>query len=114
MFFYDFISLSNRSKGIWRGEFRQIYIEGESPDETWEDDREYIERFEHVFWKRWGKEALKHDAHHWGMDYIMLRALAADMQGEAVYPATGEDLALWTSITPHSKLSIAEKRTVFF
>lgn len=102
------------SKGIWRGEFRQIYIEGESPDETWEDDREYIERFEHVFWERWGKEALKHDAHHRGMDYIMLRALAADMQGEAVYPATGEDLALWTSITPHSKLSIAEKRTVFF
>lgn len=102
------------SKGIWRGEFRQIYIEGESPDETWEDDREYIERFEHVFWKRWGKEALKHDTHHRGMDYIMLRALAADMQGEAVYPATGEDLALWTSITPHSKLSIAEKRTVFF
>lgn len=101
------------SKGIWRGEFRQIYIEGESPDEMWEDDGKYIERFEHSFWKQWGEEALKHDAHHRGMDYVMLCSLAADMQGKAVYPATGEDLALWTSITPHSKLSIAEKRTVF-
>lgn len=101
------------SKGIWRGEFRQIYIEGESPYETWEDDEKYIARYEHICWQKWGKEALIQDVHHQGMDYIMLRMLAADFRGEITYPITAGDLALWTSVSPYSKLSIAGKRTVF-
>lgn len=101
------------SKGIWRGEFRQIYIEGESPYETWEDDEKYIARYEHICWQKWGKEALIQDVHHQGMDYIMLRMLAADFRGEMTYPITAGDLALWTSVSPYSKLSIAGKRTVF-
>lgn len=101
------------SKGIWRGEFRQIYVEGESPYETWEDDVKYIARYEHICWQKWGKEALIQDVHHQGMDYIMLRMLAADFRGEMTYPITAGDLALWTSVSPYSKLSIAGKRTVF-
>ena len=101
------------SNGIWRGEFRQIYIEGESPYETWEDDEKYIARYEHICWQKWGKEALIQDVHHQGMDYIMLRMLAADFRGEMTYPITAGDLALWTSVSPYSKLSIAGKRTVF-
>lgn len=101
------------SKGIWRGEFRQIYIDGESPYETWEDDEKYIARYEHICWQKWGKEALIQDVHHQGMDYIMLRMLAADFRGEMTYPITAGDLALWTSVSPYSKLSIAGKRTVF-
>ena len=101
------------SKGIWRGEFRQIYVEGESPYETWEDDEKYIARYEHICWQKWGKEALIQDVHHQGMDYIMLRMLAADSRGEMTYPITAGDLALWTSVSPYSKLSIAGKRTVF-
>lgn len=101
------------SKGIWRGEFRQIYIEGESPYEAWEDDEKYIARYEHICWQKWGKEALIQDVHHQGMDYIMLRMLAADFRGEMTYPITAGDLALWTSVSPYSKLSIAGKRTVF-
>lgn len=101
------------SKGIWRGEFRQIYVEGESPYETWEDDEKYIARYEHICWQKWGKEALIQDVHHQGMDYIILRMLAADFRGEMTYPITAGDLALWTSVSPYSKLSIAGKRTVF-
>lgn len=101
------------SKGIWRGEFRQIYVESESPYETWEDDEKYIARYEHICWQKWGKEALIQDVHHQGMDYIMLRMLAADFRGEMTYPITAGDLALWTSVSPYSKLSIAGKRTVF-
>lgn len=101
------------SKGIWRGEFRQIYVEGESPYETWEDDEKYIARYEHICWQKWGKEALIQDVHHQGMDYIMLRMLAADFRGEMTYPITAGDLALWISVSPYSKLSIAGKRTVF-
>ena len=100
------------TKGIWRGEFRKIYIEGLSPYEEWEDDFSYIERFEHDFWKKWGTLALKYDTHHSGMDYIMLRALVANLLDEAVYPILPEDLALWTSVTPYSKLSISQGRVV--
>lgn len=96
------------SKGIWRGESRKIYIENVSPYETWEDDSKYIDSFEHESWKKWGKDAISIDEHHKGMDYIMLKLLAGDMEGEEIYPINISDLALWTSVTPLSKTSIAE------
>ena len=100
------------TRGIWRGEFRQIYVEGESPLETWEDDEKYIEQYEHKYWELWGEDALRIDLHHQGMDYIMLNAVAADLDGEIDYPILPEDLAVWTSITPYSKMSIEHKRTI--
>lgn len=101
------------TKGIWQGDRRQIYIEGSSPYEAWESDEAYVDRYEHLYWQNWGADALQIDTHHQGMDYIMLKALEADMNDEITYPATLEDLALWTSVTPWSKTSIAEKRTVW-
>lgn len=102
------------TRGIWRGEFRQIYVEGESPFETWENDEKYISQYEHKYWELWGEDALRIDLHHQGMDYVMLNAVAADLDGEIDYPIQAEDLAVWTSITPYSRLSIEEKRTIFF
>ena len=46
------------------------------------------------------------------MDFVMLKAVEEDLRGETPYPATLQDLALWTSVTPWSKVSIAERRTV--
>lgn len=100
------------TKGIWQGDRRMIYVEGVSPDETWEADSDYVSRYEHIYWQQWGHEALKVDIHHQGMDYIMLKALESDLKNEISFPATLSDLALWTSVTPWSKLSIAEGRTV--
>ena len=101
------------SKGLWRGEFRKIYIENVSPYETWEDDAVYIDRFEHEAWEKWGEDAVIIDEHHKGMDYIMLKYLAEDIKGKEIYPINISDLALWTSVTPLSKTSIAEGRIVF-
>lgn len=101
------------TRGIWQGDDRRIYIEGISPDEAWEPDLAYVERYESLYWQQWGKDALLQDAHHQGMDYIMLKVLEADLQGELVYPATLEDLALWTSVSPWSKVSIMEQKTLF-
>lgn len=69
-----------------------------------------------------GRESLKHDSHHQGMDYIMLRCVAAeltknasaDSAGSIRYPATLSDLALWTSVTLLSEISIREHRRVAF
>lgn len=100
------------SKGLWRGELRQIYIEGVSPYEKWEDDAKYIDEFEHKYWKKWGQKALRFDAHHDGMDYIMLKTLIEDIKGREQYPVGIKDLALWSSISPFSKKSIEEKCTI--
>lgn len=100
------------TKGIWQGEQRQIYIEGISPFETWESDEPYISEYEHDYWKAWGKEALHIDQHHKGMDYIMLKAIEAEMKECSTYPITIHDLALWTSVSPYSKLSIKEGKSI--
>lgn len=69
-------------------------------------------KYEHLYWQQWGEEALRIDTHHEGMDYIMLKALEAEMKQEIPYPADIHDLALWTSVTPLSIQSVAEQRTV--
>lgn len=102
------------TKGIWQGDHRLIYIEGGSPYETWEPDNMYIRRYEHSYWQQWGETALEVDTHHKGMDYVMLKALEEDMRGGTPYPANLQDLALWTSVTPWSKTSIAERKTISF
>lgn len=100
------------SKGIWRGESRKIYIEYISPYETWEDDDKYIDEYEDIAWKKWGEDALRIDSHHNGMDYIMLKSLAEDFYGNGKYPVNIEDLAVWNSVSPLSKESIKERRTI--
>ncbi len=102
------------TKGIWQEDGHRIYVEGSGRRECWEDDAPYISRYEHTYWQHWGKEALQADLHHRGMDYVMLKAVEAALRGEKDYPATVDDLALWTAVTPLSKLSIAGRRTVDF
>ena len=100
------------TRGLWNGVNRRIYIEGSSERETWEDDAPYISRYDSLYWQRWGREAIEQDGHHKGMDYIMLRAIEDDMQGGIAYPATLDDLALWTSVSVLSEQSIKEHRRI--
>ena len=109
------------SLGIWDGVNRRIYLE-KMNSETWQDDHDILAQYESREWQLWGEEALKHDSHHQGMDYIMLRSVAADLTETASadptqsihYPATLSDLALWTSVTLLSEISIREHRRVAF
>ncbi len=100
---------------------RRIYLE-KMNSETWQDDHAILAQYESREWQLWGEEALKQDSHHQGMDYIMLRSVAADLtetasadpMGSIHYPATLSDLALWTSVTLLSEISIREHRRVAF
>ena len=47
-----------------------------------------------------------------GLSRAMLKALEEDLRGGESYPAGLADLALWTSVTPWSKMSIAGRRTL--
>lgn len=66
------------SLGIWDGVNRRIYLE-EMNSETWQDDHAILALYESREWQLWGEKALKHDSHHQGMDYIMLRCVAAEL-----------------------------------
>ena len=121
------------SLGIWDGVNRRIYLE-KMNTETWVADGAILSQYESREWQLWGKDALKHDSHHQGMDYIMLKSVAADIlagaqqpektkesaqqpeetMAGAHYPATLDDLALWTSVTLLSEISIREHRRVAF
>lgn len=101
------------TKGIWRGETRQIYVEGESPYEQWESDSRIIDEYETDLWKRYGREATEADRHHGGMDYMMLKCLAGAVRGTDRYPVSAADLELWTSVSFYSEMSLIRRRTVF-
>lgn len=121
------------SLGIWDGVNRRIYLE-KMNTETWVADGAILSQYESREWQLWGKDALKHDSHHQGMDYIMLKSVAADILAgaqhpaetkesvqhpaetiaEIHYPATLNDLALWTSVTLLSEISIREHCRVAF
>ena len=102
------------TKGLWQGDTHRIYVEGPDCAERWEDDAPWLARYEHPYWTRWGQEALQADSHHQGMDYVMLKAVEEDLSGGMSYPATVDDLALWTAVTPLSGRSIAGRCTVDF
>lgn len=102
------------TRGLWQGDTRRIYVEGSDKAERWEDDAPWLARYEHDYWIRWGREALEADRHHEGMDYVMLKAVEEALSGGRPYPATVDDLALWTAVTPLSGRSIAGRCTVDF
>lgn len=102
------------TRGIWQGDQRRIYVEGESPREQWQNDESYIQQWEHPLWQAWGSEALRIDAHHSGMDYVMLRTALYSLRGLVDYPATLKDLAGWCAVTPLSERSIAQGVAVPF
>ena len=100
--------------GIWKGDERKIYIEGNGEPEEWQSDEPYINRYQTEYWKHWGDEALAVDTHHQGMDYIMLKALEAQLKREITYPVSLADLAAWAAVTPLSQKSISGHGSVKF
>lgn len=100
--------------GVWNADKHSVYIEGKSPAEEWEPENGYIARYKHRYWQQWESEALRYDAHHQGMDYIMLRVLGEALLGRETYPATLIDMAIWAAVSPYSKESIRQQRTLPF
>ena len=95
------------TRGIWNGDRRMIYVEGTSPDESWEPDDAYIDRYEHSYWKQWGREALEVDTHHRGMDYVMMFDLINAIHNKKPAPMDCYDAAAWSAISGLSEMSIA-------
>jgi predicted dehydrogenase len=81
----------------------KVYVEGRSPEHTWEPLEKYKPQYQHPYWAERGVEATK--AGHGGGDYFVLSDfLEAVRTGRS--PIDVYDATTWSSIRPLSALSI--------
>ncbi|HBP38475.1 MAG TPA: glycosyl hydrolase [Clostridiales bacterium] len=94
------------TRGIWMEDNRSIYLEGSSPNDSWEPFAPYLETYDHPLWQK--SDVANYQAGHGGMDYLVLRAFIEPlMQGFKQMPIDVWDVATWMAVTPLSEESVA-------
>ncbi len=84
----------------------RIYVEGKSPEHQWEDMKDYLEKYDHPLWKKFGKYA--EGSGHGGMDFFVDHAFVEIVKRKDKAPLDAYDCAAWSAVTPLSEESIAE------
>ncbi|MCF7805449.1 MAG: twin-arginine translocation signal domain-containing protein [Candidatus Marinimicrobia bacterium] len=93
------------TRGLWMEDNMSIYLEGISPEETWEPFEPYMKKYEHPLWKKFLSEDIK--AGHGGADYLKTRAFVECVKRQIPTPIDVYDTASWIVISPLSEHSIA-------
>jgi len=82
----------------------RIYIEGRSPEHTWESIDPYLTEFAHPLWTRWHEVA---DASgHGGADFYSIQEFADCLREGRPAPIDVVDAATWSCIIPLSARSL--------
>ncbi|WP_117883714.1 Gfo/Idh/MocA family protein [Aureibaculum luteum] len=93
------------TKGLWEKDGDRIYIEGQSKKpHVWDDSKEWLEKYDHPLWKKYGEHAL--GAGHGGMDFFVINAFVESAKENIPPPMDAYDAAAWSAITPLSERSI--------
>jgi predicted dehydrogenase len=92
------------SNGLWEVDGNRIYIEGQSELHKWDGADEWLKKYDHPLWKKYGELAT--GAGHGGMDYFVINAFVESAKQNIAPPLDAYDAAAWSSITPLSELSI--------
>ena len=92
------------TKGLWEVDGNRIYIEGKSKPHHWEDADEWLKKYDHPLWKKYGELAT--EAGHGGMDFFVMNAFVESAKLNIEPPLDAYDAAAWSAITPLSELSI--------
>lgn len=92
------------ANGLWEDDGNRIYVEGKSKPHRWDVADEWLEKYDHPLWKKYGKMAM--DAGHGGMDYFVLNSFIESAKEKIAPPMDAYDAAAWSSITPLSEASI--------
>ncbi len=93
------------TRGLWEVDGNRIYIEGESEPHRWDDADEWLKKYDHPLWKKFGDDA--EGAGHGGMDFFVLNAFVESAKRNIAPPLDAYDAAAWSAITPLSEVSIA-------
>jgi predicted dehydrogenase len=83
---------------------RRIHVEGQSKAHSWDDGKEWLEKYDHKLWKTFGEEAV--DKGHGGMDFFLDRAFVACVKDNKPAIIDVYDAATLRVITPLSEASI--------
>jgi hypothetical protein len=65
---YSRINLVQGTRGIFQGYPDRVYVEGRSPEHSWEQSSAYLAQYDHPLWTELTKSA--EGAGHGGMDYL--------------------------------------------
>jgi predicted dehydrogenase len=85
---------------------KRIYVEGISKHHQWDEMDEWLAKYDHPLWKKYGEMA--EGSGHGGMDFFVDNAFVESIKRKALPPLDVYDAATWSSITPLSERSIAE------
>ncbi|MFN2457210.1 MAG: Gfo/Idh/MocA family protein [Chitinophagaceae bacterium] len=101
------------TKGLWMDLNNGVYVEGISKPHQWDDEKHWLEKYDHPLWVRWSKET--QGAGHGGMDFFVLHAFIESIKRRKPFPIDVYDSVTWSAITPLSEKSIATgNKTVKF
>jgi predicted dehydrogenase len=98
------------TKGLWEVDGNRIYIEGVSEPHRWDDADEWLKKYDHPLWQKYGEHA--EGAGHGGMDFFVLNAFVESAKQNIAPPLDAYDAATWSAITPLSEVSIANNGEV--
>ena len=98
------------TNGLWEVDGNRIYIEGISEPHCWDDATEWLKKYDHPLWQKYGDDAK--GAGHGGMDFFVLNAFIESAKRNIAPPLDAYDAAAWSAITPLSEMSIANNGEV--
>ena len=93
------------ANGLWEVDGNRIYVEGKSEPHRWDEATDWLNKYDHPLWKKYGAYAL--DAGHGGMDFFVLNSFVESAKANIAPPMDAYDAAAWSAVTPLSELSIA-------
>jgi hypothetical protein len=92
------------ANGLWEVDGNRIYVEGQSESHKWSEATEWLEKYDHPLWKKYGEYAL--GAGHGGMDFFVMNSFIESVKANIAPPMDAYDAAAWSAVTPLSELSI--------
>ena len=92
------------ANGLWEKDGDRMYIEGISKPHVWDASKEWLEKYDHPLWKKYGEHA--QGAGHGGMDFFVINAFVNSALENIAPPLDVYDAAAWSAITPLSEASI--------
>lgn len=93
------------ANGLWEVDGNRIYVEGKSESHQWDEATDWLNKYDHPLWKKYGEYAL--DAGHGGMDFFVLHSFVESAKANIAPPMDAYDAAAWSAVTPLSELSLA-------
>ena len=92
------------ANGLWEVDGNRIYIEGKSEPHEWDAADDWLKKYDHPLWQKYGE--LASDAGHGGMDFFVINSFVESAKLNIAPPMDAYDAAAWSAITPLSELSI--------